>query len=79
MAEVAVQGNVITLDLPVRVPDLTLRLTGVNVRGISLDGRPLTRALTRAAFRGDTFFREGDATFVAFDPPARSVTVEVQG
>ncbi len=78
MAGITVQGNTLTLDLPVRVPDLTLRLTDVNVRSVSIDGKPLARALTRAAFRGNTFFREGDVTLVAFDPQNRRVTVDVQ-
>jgi hypothetical protein len=78
MAEITVQGNTLTLDLPVRVPDLTLRLTDVNARGVSIDGKPLARALTRAAFRSNTFYREGEVTFVAFDPQNRRVTVEVQ-
>jgi hypothetical protein len=77
MAEIAVDGNRIRLDLPVRVPDLTLRLTGANPLGVSVDGVPLPRALTRAAFGSRSFYREGDATFAAFDPASRRVTVEI--
>jgi hypothetical protein len=35
--------------------------------------------MTRAAFENDTFFREGDVTFAAFEPQARSTTVEITG
>ncbi len=78
MAEITVEGHKIHLDLPVRVPDLTLRLTDVHVQGVSVDEKPLTRALTRAAFRGDAFYREGDVTFAAFDPVGRRTTVEIR-
>jgi hypothetical protein len=77
MADLSVAGGTITLDLPVRVPEFTLRLSGVNVRGVTVDGKPLTRALTRAAFRNHTFFREGDATLLAFDPTRRSTVLHV--
>ena len=60
------------------VPDFTLRLTDVDVRGISVDGKPLTQASTRASFKSGTFFKEGNDTFVAFDPKERRTTVEVR-
>ncbi|MDA0747551.1 MAG: hypothetical protein O2954_13605 [bacterium] len=78
MAELASDGNTLKLDLPVRVPELTLRFSGSNIQNISVDGKPLARALTRAAFRTHTFYREGDVTFAAFDPQNRNVTVEIQ-
>ena len=78
MAEVAVEGNTIRLDLPVRVPDLTLRLTGADVRGVSADGKDLTRAGSRAAFKSNTFFTENNVTFVAFNPTHRQSVIEVQ-
>ena len=34
MAEMVTEDNTIRLDLPVIVPDLTLRLTGVDVHGV---------------------------------------------
>ena len=77
MAEIVVSGNTVQLDLPVRVPEFTLRLKGVNVRGVSVDKQPLSRADTRRAFKSGTFFTEGDATFVAFDPASRQMTVRV--
>ena len=77
MAELSVADSTVALDLPVRVPEFTLRFTGVDARGISVDGRPLTRAHTRAAFQDNTFYREGHATFAAFAPEDPRSTVEV--
>jgi hypothetical protein len=78
MAEVMVEDHTIRLDLPVCVPDLTLRLTGVDVRGVSADGEGLTRAGSRAAFKSNTFFTENSTTFVAFNPTHRQPVIEVQ-
>ena len=78
MAEIVVEENNIRLDLPVCVPDLTLRLTGVDVRGVSADGIDLTRAGSRTAFKSNTFFTENNATFVAFNPTHRQPAIEVQ-
>ncbi len=78
MAEVVVEGNSIRLDLPVRVPDLTLRLTGVDIRGVSVDGVDLTRAGRRAAFKSNTFLAENNITFVAFNPTHRQPVIKVQ-
>ena len=78
MAEMMVEANTIRLDLPVRVPDLTLCLTGVDVRGVSVDGKDLTRAGNRASFKGNTFFTENNTTFVAFNPTHRQSAIEVQ-
>ena len=78
MAEVVVEDNTIRLDLPVIVPDFTLRLTGVDVRGVSVDGTDLTRAGSRAAFKSNTFFIENNTTFVAFNPTHRQPVIEVQ-
>ena len=78
MAEMVVEGNNIRLDLPVCVPDLTLCLMDVDVRGISVDGVNLTRAGNRTSFKSETFFTENNTTFVAFDPTHRQPVVEVQ-
>jgi len=74
MAELNVEGYTIYLDLPVRVSEFTLRLTGVDVRGISVDGKPLSQASTRGGFRSGTFFKEGETTFVSFNPPEHRTT-----
>ena len=78
MAEIVVEGNRIQLDLPVRVPDLTLRLTDVDVRGVVVDGTNLTRAGSRASFKSNSFFAENNTTFVAFNPTHRQPVIEVQ-
>ena len=78
MAEIVIEDNSIRLDLPVLVPDLTLRLTDVDIRGVSVDGKDLTRAGSRAAFKSNTFFTENNTTFVAFDPTHRQPVIEVQ-
>ena len=78
MAEIVVEENNIRLDLPVCVPDLTLCLTDVDVRGVSVDGKDLTRAGSRASFKGNTFFTENNATFVAFNPIHRQPVIEIQ-
>lgn len=77
MADVKVDGQTITLSLPVQVPELTLRLRDVMATGVMVDGKPLTQALTRAAFEDGTFFRDDDVTLVAFTPDGQNVTVEV--
>jgi len=70
-------GHTIQLDLPVRVPDFTLRLTDVDVRGVSVDGKPLAQASNRASLKSGTFFTEDNVTFIAFDPKERRTIVEV--
>lgn len=77
MAEVTVDGQTVTLDLPVQVPEFTLRLKDVVVTGVTVDGKPLVQAQSRAAFEDGMFYREGDVTFVAFSPTERKTTVEV--
>ena len=77
MAEVSVEGHAVRLDLPVRTPELTLRLSGGDVRVVRVDGRPLARAPNRAAFRSGTFLLEDGAALAAFDPDRRRVLVEV--
>lgn len=78
MAELTVEDHTIRLDLPVQVPDFTLRIAGSNVRGVSVDGKPLQRAASRAGFKSGCFLREDDATLAAFDPAARRTTVDVE-
>lgn len=77
MAELRAGDRTLTLDLPVRVPELTLRLTGVEPRGVAVDGVPLRQVQTRAAFADGTFLREGDATLVAFTPDRRETVLTV--
>jgi len=76
MATITVAGDTLTLDLPVRVPELTLRIHGT-ARGVWVDGAPLREATTRAGFATGTFYVEGVATLIAFDPTQRQVAVRV--
>ena len=78
MAEVRVEGRMIHLDLPLPVPELTLRLTGAFVLGVLVEGVPLARVGTRAALESGTFFQEGRVTLAALHTPRqRTVRVEV--
>ncbi len=77
LATVSAQNNTITLDLPLRVPEFTLKITGVQVRGVAVDGVALREVHSRAQFNSGTFYREGDTTLLAFDPKQRKVRVEV--
>ena len=78
LCELSVEGGTIRLDLPVRVPEFTLRITDTEVRSVSVDGRLLTEASTRTAFGPETFLCEDGVTFVAFDPAQRAVVVTVE-
>ena len=78
MADVAVEEQIITLDLPVQVPEFTLRLREVAVTGAKINGKPLTPAPTKSAFRDGTFYRDGDITLLAFTPEDRNVRVEIE-
>ena len=76
MADVAVSGNTVSLDLPMQVPDFTLCLTGGEFREVTVDGQRLTRVAGRSAFESGTYYPEGDETLVAFEPTQRKVTLE---
>ena len=77
MAQIQVEAGTIKLDLPVRVPELTLRVVDVEVKGVKVDGRPLDEAKSRTLFKNDTFYTENGATFVAFDPENRETVVDI--
>ena len=77
MAEMKVEGDIIHLDLPVRVPDLTLRLKGANVQGISIDNVPLKCVSSKEAFKSGTFLTDDDTTIFAFDPKERNVVIKL--
>ena len=76
MAEIKVDGNEIKLDMPVIVPELTLRVSDVHVKEVSVDGKPLKEATSRVGFQTNFFFTENGTTFVAFDPENRETVVE---
>jgi hypothetical protein len=78
MATVSVEGDTISLDLPVRVPDLTLRITGESIAGVAVDGRPLRRATSRRDFGSESAWVTPEATYVAFTPSQRITTIALQ-
>ncbi len=77
MAQVTVEGGRITLDLPVLAPELTLRIEGAPVTGVSVDGVPLRRAADRAGFEDGTFLADEGGALAAFTPTQRRVEVAV--
>lgn len=77
MARVDVNGSTVTLDLPVQVPDFTLRIRGVEPKRVVVDGIPLMEVQRRRSFVSGTFFREGNITWAAFNPVGRTCKVEV--
>ena len=77
MAQIEIDGNEIKLDLPVIVPELTLRVSDVEVKGVRVDGKPLTETASRRGFQNNTFYVENGTTLAAFDPQNRKTVVEV--
>jgi hypothetical protein len=75
MAELHTDGLDVTLDLPVRVPELTLRLRGVQARGVTVQAAPLQEVRARRDFASGTFYQEGADTLVAFAPGERTIRV----
>lgn len=78
MAELTVAGRTIRLDLPVRVPELTLRVSETEVRGVTVDGTPLRCVADRASLASGTFLPEGEGALIAFDARRRQTIVEIQ-
>jgi hypothetical protein len=78
LATCRVDGDMVRLELPLRLPELTLRVRGAMATGVEVDGRPLHRAPTRAAFRDGTFLPEGDTTLLAFTPTAPNASVRLR-
>ena len=78
LAQVEVEGSEIRLDLPVRVPELTLRIGAADVAGIRAAGVPLRRVARRSEFETGTFWVQGDVVLAAFDPLHRAVPILVE-
>ena len=74
MADLTVDGDAVSLGLPVQVPEFTLRVDRP-LAGVSVDGQPLSEANSRAAFENGTFYRDGETTLLAFTPDDRSVSI----
>ena len=78
LAEVRCEGHRAALRLPLMVPELTLRLSGVRPWSIRINGRPLTQVRYRGEFRSGTFLPTDEGALLAFDPQARQVQLEVE-
>lgn len=78
MATVQVAGDAVMLDLPVRVPELTLRLHDIVPRAVRAGGVPLRRVEQRAQFASGTWLVEGRSTLVAFDPQGRREQLAIE-
>ena len=77
LAQVSVRDGEIALDLPVRVPELTLRISGVEARTVSVDGMALKRVESREAFESGTYCIEQDSILLAFDPEGRTTRASI--
>ena len=77
LASVDVGGDVIDLDLPITVPEITLSISAPGARGVSVDGRPLEAVSSRRALTSGTCLLSDEGALVAFDPQGRRVRVEV--
>lgn len=77
MAQLSVNGDKIHLDLPVLVPDFTLRFKDVPIKGIKVDEKPLEQAFSRSAFKKGTFYIDKNIVFAAFDPVKRQTSLEI--
>ncbi|MBT5875519.1 MAG: hypothetical protein HOH43_19005, partial [Candidatus Latescibacteria bacterium] len=78
MATVANKGREVNLELPLRVPELTLRIDTGNVSGISVSDGPLKQVTEKRYFESGTFWRKGDTTLAAFNPSSRTETVTIE-
>ncbi|MBD3183085.1 hypothetical protein GF312_12390 [Candidatus Poribacteria bacterium] len=77
MTEISIKDNTIEFDLPVLVPDFTIRITGVDIKGVSVDGEFLKKTNSKSGFKSGTFFVDNVVTLVAFDPKKRNVKMEI--
>ncbi len=82
LATVQLEPGAAELDIPLPVPELTLRLRGCVAREVRVDGQPLTGLAHRRGLRAGAFCPDGPAggggpdTLVALDPRHRRVRVE---
>ncbi len=77
LATLTIDGDALLLDLPVTVPELTLRLPDTRARSIHVDGVPLVEASGRQSFGSGSFWIDGKDTLLAFDPHPASRSVRV--
>lgn len=75
MATLTADERTIRLNLPVRVPDFTLRLDHtISIRGISVDGIPLRGVSARSDFKSGTYYGF-EPTLLAFDPQQQECVI----
>jgi hypothetical protein len=77
MADVRATEDGVELDLPVLVPEMTLRLSAAPVQAVSVDGSPLQRVEKRSAFETGTYLVDGEEVLIAFDPAQRRCRIKV--
>ncbi len=78
LADLTVDGCEIRVELPIAVPELTVKLTNVTaITALLADGIPLRRVSRRRDFEAGTFLREGDTILAAFDTSKRRTTLAV--
>ncbi len=78
MAQVQVVDNGVALDLPVRTPDLTLRLSAAGVQHVRVDGVPLRRVSRRTDFISGTYLADEGGVLLAFDPAQRQCHLQLE-
>jgi len=81
LSDLMVDGSLITLTMPLPVPELTLRLRGVQPQSIVVAGVPLRQVASRRDFAAGAFYWDGDQTLLALNAPSaenpRSITVAI--
>ena len=78
LAAVRTDGLRLHLDLPLRVPEFTVRLDVRGALAVRVDSVPLRRVQTRRDFDSGSFLVEGGSVLAAFDPAARNCVLEVE-
>jgi hypothetical protein len=77
LAAVVTEDDTVRVDLPLRVPEFTVRLHGAAAQSVTVNGLPLTRATDRRAFADGTYLVTGEGTLVAFTPTERRSVLHV--
>jgi len=78
MASISINDRLVHLDLPVLVPDFTIRLRNVDAIGISVGKTPLTGVSRREDFKSGTFLKENNTILLAFTPVQNQISIEIQ-
>ncbi len=78
MAAIGVDGNSATIELPLQVPETTVRIDTPGIKTVAIDGDPLRRVHAKSFFEDGTFWGSDDKTYAAFTPTGRSVALTVE-